>query len=100
MAFAEGLSDNGAVTGRGTPVIRGLITGCMTFLGGFLHTVPFLIGNLRLALDVAYGVVGCELLLISWIRYRFLKTSFVVSCLQVLFGGGLVFLSGVLIGKS
>lgn len=100
MAFAEGLSDNGAVTGRGRPITRGLIIGCTTFVGGFLHTLPFLISNLRLALDVAYGVVGCELLAISWIRYRYMKTSFAVSCLQVLLGGGLVFFSGVLIGRS
>lgn len=100
MAFAEGLSDDGAVTGRGAPLARGLITGGMTFVGGFLHTVPFLISNMRLALDVAYGVVGCELLVISWIRYRFMKTSFAASCLQVLLGGGLVFLAGVLIGQS
>ena len=100
MAFAEGLSDSGALTGRGRPLTRGLITGCMTFIGGFLHTLPFLIGNLRLALDVAYGVVGFELLAISWIRYRYMKTSFAVSCLQVLLGGGLVFLSGVLIGRA
>lgn len=100
MAFAEGLSDSGAVTGRGRPVTRGLITGCTTFIGGFLHTLPFLISNLRFALNVAYGVVGFELLAISWIRYRHMKTSFAVSCLQVLLGDGSVFLSGVLIGQS
>lgn len=100
MAFSEGLSDDGKLTGRGHPLVRGLVTGAMTFLGGFLHTLPFLIGNLHLALDVAYGVVGVELLTISWIRYRYLQTNFAVSCLQVMVGGGLVFLSGVLIGQS
>lgn len=100
MAFSEGLSDNGELTGRGKPALRGLITGLMTFLGGFLHTLPFLISRLPLALDVAYGVVGVELLAISWIRYRYLKTNFATSCFQVMVGGGLVFASGVLIGQS
>ncbi len=100
MAFAEGLSDSGQITGRGRPLVRGAVTGAMTFVGGFLHTLPFLIGNLRLALHVAYGVVGVELLVISWIRYRYLKTNFAMSCVQVLLGGGLVFLSGVVIGQS
>lgn len=100
MAFSEGLSDDGILTGRGRPLVRGLITGIMTFLGGFLHTLPFLIGNLYVALDVAYGVVGIELLAISWIRHRYLRTNFAASCLQVVVGGGLVFLSGVLIGQS
>lgn len=100
MAFSEGLSDDGILTGRGRPLVRGLVTGTMTFVGGFLHTLPFLIENLRVALDVAYGVVGVELLAISWIRYRYMKTNFAMSCLQVVVGGGLVFLSGVLIGQS
>lgn len=100
MAFSEGLSDDGILTGRGRPLMRGLVTGVMTFLGGFLHTLPFLIANLHVALDVAYGVVGVELLAISWIRYRFMRTNFAMSCVQVVLGGGLVFLSGVLIGQS
>ncbi len=100
MAFSEGLSDDGVVTGRGRPLVRGLITGLMTFIGGFLHTLPFLIGNVRTALDIAYAVVGLELIAISWIRYRYMKTGFAVSCLQVMVGGGLVFAAGVLIGQS
>lgn len=76
MAFSEGLSDDGALTGRGSPVLRGIITGLMTFLGGFLHTLPFLVTNLQLALDLAYGVVGLELIAISWIRYRYMQTPF------------------------
>lgn len=100
MAFSEGLSDNGELTGRGKPVFRGIVTGVMTFLGGFLHTLPFLITRIHLALDVAYAVVGFELIVISWIRYRFMKTSFVTSFLQVMVGGGLVFAAGVLIGQS
>lgn len=100
MAFSEGLSDDGILTGRGRPLVRGAVTGTMTLIGGLLHTLPFLIGNLHVALDVAYGVVGVELLAISWIRHRYLRTNFATSCLQVVVGGGLVFLSGVLIGQS
>jgi VIT1/CCC1 family predicted Fe2+/Mn2+ transporter len=100
MAFSEGLSDDGTLTGRGKPLMRGLITGLMTFLGGFLHTLPFLIGNVHAALRLAYLVVGIELVIISWIRYRYMKTSFALSCLQVIVGGALVFAAGVLIGQS
>ena len=100
MAFSEGLSDDGALTGRGNPVYRGLVTGGMTFLGGFLHTLPFLIANVQTALMWAYLVVGLELLAIAWIRYRYFRTSFALSCLQVIVGGGLVFAAGVLIGSS
>jgi VIT1/CCC1 family predicted Fe2+/Mn2+ transporter len=100
MAFSEGLSDDGELTGRGNPVFRGLVTGCMTFLGGFFHTLPFLISNVQTALIYAYIVVGIELLIISWIRYKYFKSSFAISCLQVIVGGGLVFAAGVLIGSS
>ncbi len=100
MAFSEGLSDDGELTGRGNPISRGLVTGGMTFVGGFLHTLPFLIPNVHTALMWAYLVVGVELLLIAWIRYKYFKTSFVLSCVQVIVGGGLVFAAGVLIGSS
>lgn len=100
MAFSEGLSDDGELTGRGNPLYRGLVTGGMTFLGGFLHTLPFLIANVHTALMWAYLVVGFELLLIAWIRYKYFRTSFALSCLQVVVGGGLVFAAGVLIGSS
>lgn len=100
MAFSEALSDDGELTGRGSPVMRGLVTGIMTFIGGFLHTLPFLIANVHRALIFAYFVVGIELLVISWIRFKYMKTSFAVSCVQVIVGGGLVFLSGILIGQS
>lgn len=100
MAFSEGLSDDGSLTGRGNPVFRGLVTGAMTFLGGFLHTLPFLIANVHQALICAYIVVGIELLIISWIRYRYFKSSFAISCIQVIVGGALVFTAGVLIGSS
>jgi VIT1/CCC1 family predicted Fe2+/Mn2+ transporter len=100
MAFSEGLSDDGELTGRGNPVTRGLVTGGMTFVGGFLHTLPFLIANVHTALLWAYFVVGIELLIISFIRYRYFASSFAISCLQVIVGGGLVFAAGVLIGSS
>ncbi|GAC1421591.1 MAG: hypothetical protein NVSMB62_16690 [Acidobacteriaceae bacterium] len=100
MAFSEGLSDDGELTGRGNPVFRGLVTGLMTFIGGFLHTLPFLIANVHTALMWAYAVVGVELIVIAWIRYKYFKTSFALSCLQVIVGGGLVFAAGVLIGQS
>ncbi|WP_260706281.1 VIT1/CCC1 transporter family protein [Edaphobacter flagellatus] len=100
MAFSEGLSDDGSLTGRGNPVFRGLVTGVMTFIGGFLHTLPFLISNVHHALTLAYVVVGIELIVIAMIRHRYFKTSFALSCLQVIVGGGLVFAAGVLIGQS
>ncbi len=100
MAFSEGLSDDGSLTGRGNPVFRGIVTGLMTFIGGFLHTLPFLISNLRSALTLAYAVVGVELVVIAFIRQKYFKTSFALSCLQVIVGGGLVFAAGVLIGQS
>ncbi len=100
MAFSEGLSDDGSLTGRGNPVFRGIVTGVMTFLGGFLHTLPFLIPNVHIALTWAYAVVGIELIVISFVRHHYFKTSFALSCLQVIVGGGLVFAAGVLIGKS
>ena len=100
MAFSEGLSDDGVLTGRGNPVFRGLVTGFMTFVGGFLHTLPFLIGNVHRALTLAYFVVGVELVVIAMIRHKYFKTSFALSCLQVIVGGGLVFAAGVLIGQS
>ncbi len=100
MAFSEGLSDDGELTGRGSPIFRGLVTGFMTFLGGFLHTLPFLIHNVHTALLWAYLVVGVELLVIALIRYKYFKTSFLLSVVQVIVGGGLVFAAGVLIGSS
>lgn len=100
MAFAEGLSDDGTLTGRGHPVRRGFITGAMTFIGGILHTLPFLLHNLHSALIAAYLIVALELFAIAYIRYHFFKTSFWISALQVVFGGALVFAAGILIGAS
>ena len=100
MGFSEGLSDDGSLTGRGHPFVRGTITGVATFVGGILHTLPFLLPDVNLALYVAFGVVGFELLAISFIRYRFFSMSFWMSSLQVILGGALVFASGVLIGNA
>ena len=100
MGFAEALSDTGKLTGRGHPFIRGSITGVATWIGGILHALPFLIPHLGLALAVAYGVVGVELIVIAMIRHRYFAMNFWLSILQVVVGGGLVFLAGVLIGNS
>jgi VIT1/CCC1 family predicted Fe2+/Mn2+ transporter len=100
MAFAEALSDDGSLTGRGNPLPRGIIIGVMTFLGGIFHTLPFLIGNIHTALIVAYLVVAVELTVIAYIRYHFFRMNFWLSCLQVIIGGLLVFAAGVAIGAS
>lgn len=100
MGFSEALSDTGQLTGRGNPFARGSITGVATFIGGILHALPFLIPHLSVALTVAYMVVGVELIAIAFIRYRYFSLNFWLSILQVVVGGGLVFLAGVLIGKS
>ena len=99
MGLAEALSDDGAVTGRGNPWTRGLITGGATALGGMLHTLPFLVADLALALRLAYIVVGVELLLIAYIRYRFMKTPLAATIFQVIIGGGIVFGIGLWLGK-
>lgn len=100
MAFSEGLSDDGLLTGRGDPLFRGGVTGGMTLLGGVLHTLPFLISNVRAALHLAYLVVAVELLVIAWIRQRYFRSSFAISLAQVVCGGLLVVVAGVLIGNS
>src|ERR671936_128134 len=87
MAYSEGLSDTGELTGRGNPVIRGTITGMGTFVGGVLHTLPFLIPQYRAALVAAVIVVGFELVALAWIRWRFFETSFVTSILYITLGG-------------
>jgi len=99
MAFAEALSDDGSVTGRGKPLFRGLITGVGTTIGGMLHTLPFLIGNLSIALRIAYVVVLFELLSIAVIRYRYMKTPLLNTIFQVIVGGGIVFGVGLWLGR-
>jgi VIT1/CCC1 family predicted Fe2+/Mn2+ transporter len=98
MGLAEALSDDGKVTGRGSPFTRGAITGIGTTLGGMLHTFPFLIPNLAVALRTAYAVVVFELLAIAYIRYRFMKTPLVTTVVQVIVGGGIVFAIGLWLG--
>ena len=100
MGFAEALSDDGSLTGRGTPWLRGLICGAMTALGGIGHTLPFLLHSFRLALGVAIAVVVVELAIITWVRNRFMDTPPLSAALQVAFGGALVFATGILIGSS
>jgi VIT1/CCC1 family predicted Fe2+/Mn2+ transporter len=100
MAFSEALSDDGELTGRGNPVVRGGITGGMTFLGGAFHTLPFLVPDLHLALLVAYLVVAVELVLIAAIRHRFFGTSWWLSALQVVGGGALVFVAALIFGNA
>ena len=100
MAFSEALSDTGELTGRGSPAIRGGITGIMTFFGGSLHTLPFLISSIHLALIVAYVVVAFELVLIAAIRHRYFGTNWFLSILQVVGGGALVFVAALIFGNA
>jgi len=100
MSFAEALSDTGVHTGRGHPLRRGFVTGAMTFLGGILHTLPFLLPSFSLALYIAYFVVGVELIVIAYIRNRYFQMNFFISTLQVVIGGVLVMLAGVFIGSA
>ena len=90
MAFSEGLSDTGDVTGRGSPVLRGVITGGGTCLGGIVHTLPFLIPQYRTALIVALGAIALELVTLAWIRARFFGTGFVQSFASVTLGGVII----------
>jgi rubrerythrin len=100
MGFAEALSDDGSLTGRGHPWVRGLICGAMTTLGGIGHTLPFLIPSYQAAMTAAIFVVIVELGVISWIRNRYMDTPPLSAALQVGLGGVLVFLTGILIGSS
>src|SRR5882672_3082884 len=100
MGFAEALSDDGSLTGRGHPWVRGLICGLMTALGGIGHTLPFLIPDFRVAMAAAMVVVVIELGIISWVRHRYMETPVISAVLQVGLGGILVFITGVLIGSA
>jgi len=100
MAFAEGLSDDGSLTGRGTPWIRGPVCGVMTAIGGLGHTLPYLIPHFLTATVVSVAVVIVELWVISWIRTRYMDTPFLQAAFQVVVGGVLVFTAGILIGSS
>jgi VIT1/CCC1 family predicted Fe2+/Mn2+ transporter len=100
MGFAEALSDDGSLTGRGHPWVRGFICGLMTMAGGIGHTLPFLIRDFRLATTAAVAVVTAELAAISYIRHRYMDTPFLSAAFQVVVGGVLVFLTGIVIGSS
>ncbi|MGB0036075.1 MAG: iron exporter MbfA [Candidatus Acidiferrales bacterium] len=100
MAFAEALSDDGSLTGRGQPVVRGLVTGLMTTAGGIGHTLPFLISDFRVAFTVAMIVVALELAIISYVRHRYMDTPILSSAFQVIVGGLAVFGVGIWIGSS
>src|SRR5216683_753988 len=100
MGFAEALSDDGSLTGRGRPWARGFVCGLMTALGGLGHTLPYLIANVKTATSIAVCVVLVELGVISWVRHKFMDTPLASAVLQIALGGALVFLAGILIGNS
>jgi rubrerythrin len=100
MGFAEALSDDGSLTGRGHPWLRGAITGLMTTLGGVGHTLPYLIGDFRTATALAITVVLVELWAIAWIRARYMDTKFLRAAFEVVVGGLIVFAAGILIGSA
>jgi rubrerythrin len=100
MGFAEALSDDGSLTGRGHPWIRGTVCGLMTALGGIGHTLPFLLPNFKVAFSVAVAVVLVELITISWVRHRYMDSPILSATVQVLIGGILVFLAGIVIGRG
>ncbi len=100
MAFAEALSDDGTLTGRGSPVIRGIVTGGMTAVGGLGHTLPYLVPDFHVATALSVFVVALELAAISWIRHAYMDTPLLRAAFQVVVGGVLVFIAGILIGSS
>ncbi|MCW2925315.1 MAG: putative transrane iron-regulated protein [Thermoleophilia bacterium] len=100
MAYSEGLSDTGEDTGRGNPVHRGLITGAGTFVGGILHTLPFLISDYHAALVTAFIVVGMEMIVLAALRWRFFRTSFTTSLAHVAVAGALITGVSVVLGAS
>ena len=100
MGFAEALSDDGTLTGRGQPLVRGLVCGIMTMAGGLGHTLPYLIPDFQIATISAVAIVFVELAVISWIRYKYMDTPFLSAAAQVFLGGLLVFVAGIIIGVS
>jgi erythrin-vacuolar iron transport family protein len=100
MGFAEALSDDGNLTGRGHPTLRGCVCGAMTFLGGVGHTLPFLIPAFWPATAVATLIVAAELTAIAWVRNKYMETPFPTAIVQVVIGGVLVFLCGIFIGSA
>ncbi|MGH2840835.1 MAG: VIT family protein [Solirubrobacteraceae bacterium] len=100
MGMSEGLSDDGEITGRGASLTRGMITGVATFVGGTAHALPFLISDVSTALTVAYIVVSIELVVIAWVRKRFLGVPLKLSLIQVTLGGAIVAGVGILVGHA
>jgi rubrerythrin len=100
MGFAEALSDDGSLTGRGAPILRGAVCGTMTAVGGLGHTLPYLIPDFWIATVIAVMVVAAELAVISYVRFRFMDTPFLSAAFQIMVGGALVFFAGILIGNS
>ena len=100
MAFSEGLSDTGELTGRGNPVIRGTITGVGTFIGGILHTLPFLIPHYQVAIFTAIAVVAFELLILAWLRWRFFEVGFIRALASVTLGGVIIAAVSAALGSA
>jgi erythrin-vacuolar iron transport family protein len=100
MGFAEALSDDGVLSGRGKPLLRGVVCGAMTTAGGIGHTMPFLISNFFSAMYIAVAIVAVELGVIAWIRHRYMDTPLLSAAFQVIVGGTLVFIVGILIGLA
>jgi len=100
MGFAEAMSDDGVLSGRGKPLARGIVCGVMTTAGGIGHTLPFLISNFYLAMYIAVAIVAVELGVIAWIRHRYMDTPLLSAAFQVIVGGVLVFIVGILIGSA
>jgi VIT1/CCC1 family predicted Fe2+/Mn2+ transporter len=100
MAFSEGLSDTGELTGRGNPFVRGSITGIGTFIGGVLHTLPFLIPHFRVAIVSAIVVVGLELVMLAWLRWRYFEDSFVKALASVTLGGVIIAAVSAALGSA
>ena len=100
MGFAEGLSDDGSLTGRGSPWLRGTVSGLMTAIGGLGHTLPYLIADFQTATALAIAVVLLELAVIAWVRHRYMQTPIFSAAMQVVLGGLLVFAAGIIIGSA
>jgi VIT1/CCC1 family predicted Fe2+/Mn2+ transporter len=100
MAFSEALSDDGKLSGRGNPITRGAVCGLMTFVGAAGHTLPFLLSSYHVAMTAAIIVVIVELIVIAWVRHRYMETPLWKAVGQIVVGGVVVFAAGILIGKS